>query len=82
MKIYSKSLTYISSCNIITNVVIEPTTEYRGIAKLVRHWILNPAFVGSSPATPASGYYRLPSGDGFLILKMLAMYLGNCIKFV
>ncbi len=31
----------------------EPTTEYRGIAKLVRHWILNPAFVGSSPATPA-----------------------------
>ena len=27
--------------------------RHRGIAKLVRHGILNPACVGSSPATPA-----------------------------
>ena len=55
-KLSKKSLTYIYHCPIIVNVVIEPTTEYRGIAKLVRHWILNPAFVGSSPATPAIEY--------------------------
>ena len=37
---------YIYCCDTIAN-------EYWGIAKLVRHWILNPACVGSSPATPA-----------------------------
>ena len=30
----------------------------RGIAKLVRHGILNPACVGSSPATPAIRRFR------------------------
>ena len=33
--------------------IIRGVISDRGIAKLVRHGILNPACVGSSPATPA-----------------------------
>ncbi len=41
---------------------------HRGIAKLVRHWILNPAFVGSSPATPAKGVLKKTVSGNSLFL--------------
>ena len=34
-------------------IILIVDSQHRGIAKLVRHGILNPACVGSSPATPA-----------------------------
>ena len=52
--------------------------EYRGIAKLVRHWILNPACVGSSPATPAIELSAVPTGAAFLLPKILNSVQGSC----
>ena len=51
---------------------------YRGIAKLVRHWILNPACVGSSPATPAIEFSAVPTGAAFLLPKILNSVQGSC----
>ena len=52
--------------------------KYRGIAKLVRHWILNPACVGSSPATPAIELSAVPTGAAFLLPKILNSVQGSC----
>ncbi len=38
-----------------------------GIAKLVRHGSLNPAFVGSNPATPAKKIKRSLFGERFFV---------------
>ena len=44
--------------------------RHRGIAKLVRHGSLNPACVGSSPATPAIGN-TAPLSGAFLLSAQL-----------
>lgn len=51
--ISKKVLTRVELTDIILFVDSAEHWRHRGIAKLVRHGILNPACVGSSPATPA-----------------------------
>ena len=51
----------------------------RGIAKLVRHGILNPAFVGSSPAAPAIEHFSAAKNFRGAVFVYASPFLGEMV---
>ena len=65
-------------------MIICPLSD-RGIAKLVRHGSLNPAFVGSSPATPAIFLTKTQTADclgSFFVAYVIVAQKSEQFKYI